>query len=437
MKITMIRDIETRGAISLPPDGTLGKALAIMDDRKISFLIIVEKNRPVGVLTERDVVRLAVRHEVSDQTELHKVMTSPVHTVCKDADIFEAYDALMTHRIRHLVVTDRHGNIAGTLTQSDFLGNLGIEYFIELKHVSSIMTRKLFTLTGDTPVQQALEIMIEQCISCIIVVENDLPVGILTERDVTHLSHTHTNVQTASLREVMATPVQTLPETAYVPEVNHFMKEKGIRHAVIVDHDKKLVGLISQSNLTSGLEKKYISFLKRVLKTRDHSIQEGKEQHKALFEFNPNAAFILDAEGIIRDCNVASTLLTGYACEAIVGKYMVQFIDCGDGDEFRQALCKAKENNPTHCECNICTTSGESMTIFLSLIPVTTTGEIKQIYSIAHDITEKKQAEEDLKIRLDEIERMNRLMIGRELKMKEMRDEIARLKGEITSLRSQ
>jgi len=77
------------------------------------------------------------------------------------------------------------------------------------------------------------------------------------------------------------------------------------------------------------------------------------------------------------------------------------------------------------------------MAIFLSLIPVTTTGEIKQIYSIAHDITEKKQAEEDLKTRLDEIERMNRLMIGRELKMKEMRDEIARLKGEITSLRSQ
>jgi len=70
MKITMIRDIETRGVISLPPDDSLEQALAIMDDRKISFLVIVEKNRPVGVLTERDVVRLAARHEVSDQTEL-------------------------------------------------------------------------------------------------------------------------------------------------------------------------------------------------------------------------------------------------------------------------------------------------------------------------------------------------------------------------------
>jgi len=437
MKITMIKDIATKDVISLSPDGTLGKALTIMDDKKISFLVMVKDNKPVGVLTERDVVRLAAQHEVSDQTLLNTVMASPVHMIAEDADIFEAYDQLITYQIRHLVVTDRDGNIAGALTQSDFLDNLGIEYFIELKHVSSIMSRQLFTLTADVPVQQALDIMVGQRISCVIVVEDDRPVGMLTERDVTHFSHTQANVRTTCLREVMATPVQTLSETAYVPEVNHFMKEKGIRHVAIVDHDKKLTGLISQSNLTSGLEEKYISFLKRVLKTRENSIQKGRDQHQALFEFNPNAAFFLDVDGVIQDCNVASTLLTGYSPEAIQGKPMTQFILSGDISEFEQALCRAKNKNPAYCECNIHSASDESMTIFLSLIPVATKGETKQIYGIAHDITEHKQVEDDLKSKLDEIERMNRLMVGRELKMKEMHDEIIHLKSEIASLRSQ
>jgi len=46
------------------------------------------------------------------------------------------------------------------------------------------------------------------------------------------------------------------------------------------------------------------------------------------------------------------------------------------------------------------------------------------------DITERKQAEEALQQKFDEIERMNRLMVGRELKMEELRREIERLKGE-------
>jgi len=435
MKAALIRDIKTRDSISLPPEAPLAEALAIMDEKKISFLVVVKDNQPVGVLTERDVVRLVAEHELSDQTPLREVMSTPVRTVREDADIFKAYDALIAHQIRHLVVTNAEGKITGLLTQSDFLGNLGIEYFIELKHVTSIMTRILLTLPGEAPAQQALDIMTKERISCVIVVENNRPVGILTERDVTHFCHARMDIQTAVMREVMSSPVKTMPETAYVPEVNHFMREKGLRHVVIVDGDGRLAGLVSQSNLTKGLGKKYVSFLKQILKSRNTAIQRGKEQHEALFEFNPNTSFELDDQGVIQDCNLASALLTGYAPEALAGKSMTQFMDSGDVNGFDRALRRAGEDHPAHCECYIHTATGESIAIFLSLIPVRTTGRTKQIYGIAHDITEHKQAEKELKIQLDEIKRMNRLMVDRELKMEKMRREIKRLQAEITARR--
>jgi len=403
MNVTLIKDIETRDVISLPPEAALGEALTVMDERKISLLVMVKDDKPVGVLTERDVVRLAARHEVTDQTLLRTVMTSPVHTVHENADIFEAYDLLTTRQIRHLVVTDAEGSVTGLLTQSDLLGNLGIEYFIDLKHVSSIMTRALFTLTGNDPVQKALEMMERERISCVIVVEDGRPAGIWTERDVTHFCHARMNARTTRMQEVMVTPVRTMQETAYVPEVNHFMRENRLRHIVIVDQEGGLAGLISQSNLTSGLEGRYISFLKRMLKTRNETIRHGREQQEALFDLNPNVSFSLDIQGVIQDCNMAGTLLTGYAPEAMAGKSMAQFIEPGDVSGFEQALCMARKNNPAHCECYIDSATGESIAIFLSLITVSTMGQVSQIYGVAHDITEHRRAEKALRVKLDEI----------------------------------
>jgi len=431
MNVMLIKDIETRDVISLLPEAAFDEALAIMDDRKISFLVIIKDDKPVGVLTERDVVRLAARHKVTDQTLLQAVMTSPVYTVHEDSDIFEAYDLLTSRQIRHLVVMDAEGEVAGLLTQSDLLDNLGIEYFIDLKHVSSIMTRRLFTLTGKDPVQKAFDMMERERISCVVVVEDGRPAGIWTERDVTHFCHAHMDARTTLMREVMTAPVKTMPETAYVPEVNHFMQENRLRHVVIVDHDGRLAGLISQSNLTKGLEGRYVSFLKRMLKTRNATIQHDRKQHEALFELNPNVSFRLDAEGVIQDCNAASTLLTGYDTEAMTGKSMTQFIAPGDVSGFEQTLCRARENHPAHCECYIHPASGDSIAIFLSLIPVRAAGKGNQIYGIAHDITAHKQAEKALRVKLDEIERMNRLMIGRELKMEKMRREIKGLKNKL------
>jgi len=363
MNVTLIKDIETRDVISLPPEAALGEALTVMDERKISLLVMVKDDKPVGVLTERDVVRLAARHEVTDQTLLRTVMTSPVHTVHENADIFEAYDLLTTRQIRHLVVTDAEGSVTGLLTQSDLLGNLGIEYFIDLKHVSSIMTRALFTLTGNDPVQKALEMMERERISCVIVVEDGRPAGIWTERDVTHFCHARMNARTTRMQEVMVTPVRT----------------------------------------TKGLEGRYVSFLKRMLKTRNETIRHGREQQEALFDLNPNVSFSLDIQGVIQDCNMAGTLLTGYAPEAMAGKSMAQFIEPGDVSGFEQALCMARKNNPAHCECYIDSATGESIAIFLSLITVSTMGQVSQIYGVAHDITEHRRAEKALRVKLDEI----------------------------------
>jgi PAS domain S-box-containing protein len=58
-------------------------------------------------------------------------------------------------------------------------------------------------------------------------------------------------------------------------------------------------------------------------------------------------------------------------------------------------------------------------------------GEVIGTVGIARNITDRKKADEELKRRTEELERMNRLMVGRELKMTEMKKEIEELKKKV------
>jgi len=177
----------TRDVVSVAPDCMLNDAVTLMQQHNISFLIIASNRKPLGVLSERDIVRLAREQVNPKQLQVKDVMTSPVITVGEATNIFQAYDTLNTKKIRHIVVVDQAGRITGVTTLSNILGGLSIEYFIELKQVSNIMSQNICTLNPGDSIQQAIELMTEKRISCVVVTTNQKPVGIITERDITRL----------------------------------------------------------------------------------------------------------------------------------------------------------------------------------------------------------------------------------------------------------
>jgi PAS domain S-box-containing protein len=80
------------------------------------------------------------------------------------------------------------------------------------------------------------------------------------------------------------------------------------------------------------------------------------------------------------------------------------------------------------------TPEGEMIWLRTSKVPLCNEAqEVIGILGVYEDITERKRAVEELRKKLDEIERMNRLMVGRELKMEELRKEIRRLKNAASS----
>ena len=99
----------------LPPDAALGDALTAMEAVRCSCAIVADGRKPLGILTERDVVRLFLRGEGA--APLGTVMTSPTITIDSDRPLAEAAQRMLDHDIRHLAVVDRGGHLVGLLSE--------------------------------------------------------------------------------------------------------------------------------------------------------------------------------------------------------------------------------------------------------------------------------------------------------------------------------
>lgn len=118
----------------LPEAATVAEVVALMDERRYSCVFAVDSaSRPLGVLTERDVVRLCHLHENLKELSLGEVMSRPVKSVQPEDLLHDAVKAMDREHIRRLAVVDASGGICGVLTHHEVVGGLEGQYVSYLK----------------------------------------------------------------------------------------------------------------------------------------------------------------------------------------------------------------------------------------------------------------------------------------------------------------
>ena len=131
MERTRVRDIMSSPAITVSPDTTLPAANALMKEKQIRHLPVLEKGRLVGIVSRGDLREASISASINaDQYELHfllnkltvgKLMTRKVLTVTPDALVVDAADLMTEHKIAGLPVVDAEGAVIGIVTESDLL----------------------------------------------------------------------------------------------------------------------------------------------------------------------------------------------------------------------------------------------------------------------------------------------------------------------------
>ncbi len=106
---------------SINQNATVREAIKLMDEHNIGVLPVVEKDKPIGVITERDILRRVVAKDVdTDKKHAKDIMTKNPVTIEHDASILEATRLMSENNFRRLLVVEK-GKLVGIVTAKDVI----------------------------------------------------------------------------------------------------------------------------------------------------------------------------------------------------------------------------------------------------------------------------------------------------------------------------
>ncbi|HVP16495.1 MAG TPA: CBS domain-containing protein [candidate division Zixibacteria bacterium] len=115
--------------------------------------------------------------------------------------------------------------------------------------IRNIMVREVITTRRDSTLEEAVKLMNEHEIGCLIVTENNEPIGILTERDLLkRILAKSKDLKRMKVEEVMSTPLISVEPNAQLGDVSRLMFEKNIKKMPIVKKGE-LLGLVTLTDV--------------------------------------------------------------------------------------------------------------------------------------------------------------------------------------------
>jgi CBS domain-containing protein len=117
-----VKDIMTSEPRTCSLATNLAAAAALMLDGDCGILPVVEDEKLVGVVTDRDLyIALATRNKRASEITVHEVVQTPVYTCGPDDDIQAALETMKQHCVRRLPVEGFGGTLMGIISMNDIV----------------------------------------------------------------------------------------------------------------------------------------------------------------------------------------------------------------------------------------------------------------------------------------------------------------------------
>ncbi len=310
------------------PDTPLFEAARLMSERCVSSILVVEGGELLGIWTERDALTINFDESASFERPICQVMSTPVRTVPASMSLRELTQRFRDERLRHYLVMDEDGQRRGIVSQSDVVLNQGLEHYLRLRNVDSLIKGGLRMIAADAGLAELTQLMREAGLDAVVVDFGADAVadargryGILTERDITRLVAEQETGR--SVGELASRPLLTVNGDASLYRVRALLRESRIRHIGVLREDGELADVISFSDIISGMELAYVHELKQALLESALALSCSRRNlylAERVIENSLEGVMVTDAEGRIVSVNPAFTRLTGYRADEVLGR---------------------------------------------------------------------------------------------------------------------
>lgn len=276
-----LSSVELQGAIlpdplTVSPDATVQDAIALMGKTyahcstqqpteqsiqlkaKASCVLVVEENRVVGILTERDVVRLSAQQQSLRHLRVAEVMTQPVitHRLSNFTNLFTIIERFKQEQVCHLPIVDDRDRLLGLITHVS-LWQQSPTHLLRLRFVREMMTHPVLTAGPDCSMLEIVRLMAEHQANVVVITVPggsvnepfERAVGLLTQWDLVQFQALGLSLAETMARKVMSTPVFTIGLEASLWAVQQLIDQHRIRQVIVAGAQGELLGMITQRSI--------------------------------------------------------------------------------------------------------------------------------------------------------------------------------------------
>jgi PAS domain S-box-containing protein len=371
-----VGDMMSKDVFTISPDETVVLATKVMSENDISCIIVVDNDSVVGVLTETDVLKRAVAEEKKfDKIKVGKIMSSPVESISSNLSVLEASRIVENKHIKQLPVLEEK-RLVGIVTQTDLIRVL--TSYAMWTDVAEIMSKDVAGIQRKATVADAAKIMASRNISCVIALEADEVVGVLTERDLLKRAVAlQKNPIHIKIEKIMSSPVITIPPDYSVFSASKVMEKMDIRRLVVIE-DKRLCGIITQTDIFRAAKKK---------------LQAEEEKSFRLLENSKSSIYTIGLDGKINYVNPAfMRLLEVSDPEELINQSFLPERFWLNPEKRDRFLKRLKGGGIETMELTLKTSTGKKVYVTLfSAFTKNIHGKINGSQGILYDVTAKKE----------------------------------------------
>ena len=167
-------------------------------------------------------------------------------------------------------------------------------------------------------------------------------------------------------------------------------------------------------------------------KKAEEKLKESEERYRTMIENANDMIWVLDTKGNFTFVNSQAAIISGYSFESFKKKSFTPIIHQDDLEMVSDVFQKTLSGNSQQYTVRCYKKRGKMFILAVNTAPIYEKDKIIGTVSFGRDITKQKKAEGELKKRVEELERFHKLVVGRELRMIELKKKIKKLEEKLS-----